>query len=67
MSTLKSLPALTRLYCDVANLGSQLDHLSEDEMPDFVASTYVNAGKCLKFWRLAPIGPERIGNVTKLV
>ncbi|KAJ2059604.1 hypothetical protein GGI17_004306 [Coemansia sp. S146] len=47
---LKALPALVELGSSISDLGSELDIIAIDELPDYVASTYCDAGKNLQVW-----------------
>ncbi|KAJ2430450.1 hypothetical protein GGF41_000990 [Coemansia sp. RSA 2531] len=50
LSTLKVLPSLVNFSGGISDLGPELDNISKDELPDYVASTYCNTGKNLQVW-----------------
>ncbi|KAJ2060992.1 hypothetical protein GGI08_002945 [Coemansia sp. S2] len=47
LQLLKALPSLSKLFCGNGYLGSELDCMPSIELPDYVANTYGNSGKCL--------------------
>ncbi|KAJ1918607.1 hypothetical protein GGI16_003957 [Coemansia sp. S142-1] len=49
---LKALPVLARLECDIDDLDSGFKLLTDDDLPDHVASNFGNAGKHLHTWLL---------------
>ncbi|KAJ2431925.1 hypothetical protein GGF41_000308, partial [Coemansia sp. RSA 2531] len=52
ISLLKVLPNLMKLGCSFKDLGSELDGISSEELPDHITSTYSRAGKNLQFFSL---------------
>ncbi|KAJ1814953.1 hypothetical protein LPJ60_005876 [Coemansia sp. RSA 2675] len=48
---LKGLPSLVRVDCSVADMGSELDHVVPEKLPDYVVSNYSNIGKHFQLWR----------------
>ncbi|KAJ2429555.1 hypothetical protein GGF41_001137 [Coemansia sp. RSA 2531] len=52
LGLLKVLPALVELRCSTVRLGSELENISSEELPDRIASTYNNVGRNLQVWRL---------------
>ncbi|KAJ2255447.1 hypothetical protein GGI13_001613 [Coemansia sp. RSA 455] len=48
---LKGLPSLVRLDCGVADMGSELDHVAPEDLPDYVVSNYSDIGKHFQSWR----------------
>ncbi|KAJ2337003.1 hypothetical protein GGI00_000505 [Coemansia sp. RSA 2681] len=66
LNMLMSLPVLKNLSSEIGNLGSQFDHIPHDELPDHIASTYLDAGKHLKCWAL-PCGNRRGISVAEYV
>ncbi|KAJ2000918.1 hypothetical protein GGI04_003955 [Coemansia thaxteri] len=53
LDLLKRLPALDSLYCGLAGLGSELDGIAPENLPEHVVSNYSNVGKNLKGWRVS--------------
>ncbi|KAJ2018477.1 hypothetical protein IWW57_005226, partial [Coemansia sp. S610] len=49
---LKALPVLTSFSGAISGLGSELERVSVEELPDYVASTYGNVGKKLQIWSI---------------
>ncbi|KAJ2257576.1 hypothetical protein GGI13_000865 [Coemansia sp. RSA 455] len=49
---LKALPVLAKLFCDIDDLDSGFKLLTDDDLPDHVASNFGNAGKHLHTWLL---------------
>ncbi|KAJ2488383.1 hypothetical protein IWW37_004846 [Coemansia sp. RSA 2050] len=48
---LKGLPSLATIDCSVADMGSELDHIAPEKLPDYVVSNYNNIGKHFQTWR----------------
>ncbi|KAJ2432112.1 hypothetical protein GGF41_000193 [Coemansia sp. RSA 2531] len=52
MCLLKSLPALVELRSSISGPGPELEHISAEELPGYIASTYCEVGKNLQVWRI---------------
>ncbi|KAJ1891138.1 hypothetical protein LPJ71_007760 [Coemansia sp. S17] len=50
LSLLRVLPALETIRSEISGLGPELENISADELPDYVASTYCDVGKNLQVW-----------------
>ncbi|KAJ2049473.1 hypothetical protein H4S04_003202 [Coemansia sp. S16] len=50
LSTLKALPALANFRGGISGLGPELESITADELPDYIASTYSNIGRNLLVW-----------------
>ncbi|KAJ2255728.1 hypothetical protein GGI13_001478 [Coemansia sp. RSA 455] len=64
---LKALPVLSKLECNIDDLDSGFKLLTDDELPDYVASNFGNAGKHLHTWLLPHIRGERSINIADYV
>ncbi|KAJ2396421.1 hypothetical protein GGF41_008605, partial [Coemansia sp. RSA 2531] len=49
---LKVFPALVKFTCGIEGLGSELEHIAAENLPDYIASTYKLTGKCLQVWAI---------------
>ncbi|KAJ2732852.1 hypothetical protein IW152_003508 [Coemansia sp. BCRC 34962] len=52
LRVLKAFPALITLESSISVLGPELKNISAMNLPDYIASTYCNAGKNLQVWRM---------------
>ncbi|KAJ1669127.1 hypothetical protein GGF38_002492 [Coemansia sp. RSA 25] len=48
---LKAQPALTRLDCNISDMGFELDHVAPEDLPDYVVANYSGVGKHFQMWR----------------
>ncbi|KAJ2425825.1 hypothetical protein GGF41_002277 [Coemansia sp. RSA 2531] len=64
---LKVLPVLAKLECNIDDWDSGFDQLTDDELPDHVASNFGNAGKYLHTWLLPHTRNERSINIAEYV
>ncbi|KAJ2058480.1 hypothetical protein GGI08_003423, partial [Coemansia sp. S2] len=64
---LKTLPVLCELECNIDDLDSGFKSLTDDDLPDHVASNFGNAGKHLHTWLLPHVRGKRSMKVTDYV
>ncbi|KAJ2042115.1 hypothetical protein GGI08_007824 [Coemansia sp. S2] len=64
---LKAFPVLSKLVCGVDDLGSELKHIAADDLPDYIASTYKEAGKCMQVWKLPCVRSINNTHITEYV
>ncbi|KAJ2870795.1 hypothetical protein H4R27_006808, partial [Coemansia aciculifera] len=64
---LKAFPVLYKLGCGIDDWDPGFDQFTDDELPDYVASTFGNAGKYLHTWVLPQSRGERSMNVADYV
>ncbi|KAJ2067566.1 hypothetical protein GGI16_009639, partial [Coemansia sp. S142-1] len=64
---LNALPVLAKLFCDIDDLDSGFKLLTDDDLPDHVASNFGNAGNHLHTWLLPHAGGERSMKVADYV
>ncbi|KAJ1922452.1 hypothetical protein LPJ71_001188 [Coemansia sp. S17] len=50
LSLLKVLPNLMDLTCVIDRLGTELEHIDTDILPDYIVATYGGIGRYLKSW-----------------
>ncbi|KAJ2889491.1 hypothetical protein GGI21_006552, partial [Coemansia aciculifera] len=44
-------PALTMLDCAISDMGSELDHVAPENLPDYIVANYSGIGKHFQTWR----------------
>ncbi|KAJ1912078.1 hypothetical protein LPJ71_002788 [Coemansia sp. S17] len=64
---LKAFPVLSKLVCGVDELGSELKHIAADDLPDYIASTYKEAGKNMQVWKLPCVRSINNTHITEYV
>ncbi|KAJ2428022.1 hypothetical protein GGF41_001499 [Coemansia sp. RSA 2531] len=52
LDLLKLLPALVNLRSNICGLGPELEGITFEELPDYIASTYSDTGKNLQVWAI---------------
>ncbi|KAJ2103423.1 translation machinery-associated protein 16 [Coemansia sp. S100] len=64
---LKALPALIELRCGISGLGSELEGVSANRLPDHIASTYGALGQNLRVWHIPSTNHDDDDNIIECI